>query len=195
VTKSSKPRAPEWHLRLSRPDARTSTLTFIDAQADKMNFAQVLDALETNEGFRAFFIRGLANVDLRSYVWETPFVAPRDDFECALTELPLPTKSKLNLAKYAPHFETEESVVVVPEGDSTLILPCPRHFEGWYVDLATFVRRVPRAQAHELFQTMARTAKAATGQIWLRSSPPGAQWLYLRIDKSSKDYAYGRYVR
>ncbi len=191
----------EWHVRWQRPDPKTRLLSFIDASADRITFRQFLPLLESDEGFLQAFLGALADCDLKSFVWEMPALDKRglvNEFECALTEVTLPGKAKVHPAKFADHFEDDESVVTFasPDGSGQIVVPCPRQAEGWYADLFTFMRRCQPAQVHELWRTVARVAKPMIGaeRIRIRSSAPGAPWLHFTIGPSPKPAAYRGYT-
>jgi hypothetical protein len=205
VTSSTQPHVEEeWHVRRQRPDARATLISFIDADANRISFAHFLDRLEGSESFRSLFIDVLAECDAKLFVWQMPSITSATlggEFECAVIEAPPPAKKKFKVdpEAFAPHLRPDESVVVCPspDGAATLVVPCPKQAEGWYAELATFLRRVRPAQSHALWQTLARTAKAsvATKKIWLSSSAPGAPWLHMRLDTTPANVAYRPYAR
>lgn len=205
MTTSTDTHREEWHVRRQRPDARTTLLSFIDANADRMTFRQFLDRLESSEAFRELFMSALLDCGVKAFAWETPSFNRAmlgDELECALIEGPPPKKPKLDPAKLAPSLVSEEERLVVaipsPEGDATLIAPCPREASGWYAELGIFLRRVRRAQTHALWQELARAAKATlktSDKVWLRSSAPGAPWLHLRVDTTPQHVVTKRYAR
>lgn len=192
-------RAREWHVRRQRPNARTTILWFIDANADRMSVGQVIDDLASEASFRALFLSAVAETDARSFVLETPCSNRSGEFECALTEAPpAPKKAKIDPATYAAHFGAESvAVFESPDGNGTLVVPAPKQVEGWYCDLATFLRRIDAAQQDALIRALAQTAKKAlaTQAVCLSSSAPGAPWLSMRVGTSSKGFLYGRYAR
>jgi hypothetical protein len=196
----SEAQAQEWHVRRQRPNARTTLMWFIDANADRITFATFLDLLESSEAFRSLFIEELASSDVRLFVWETPGITPNGDFECALTEAPPPKKKyRASSAAYAAHLRADEPVVSFPspEGNGTSIVPCPREADGWYAELGTFVRRVRRNQVHAMWQALAKAGKAALpkGRFWMTSSVPPAPWLEMRVETAAKPRAYAPYSR
>lgn len=204
VTSSTQHHVEEWHVRRQRPDARTTLISFIDADANRISFAYFLDKLESSEPFRDLFIEVLAEHDAKLFVWQMPSMSRAtldSEFECALTEAPPPAKKKFKVdpEAFAPHLRSDESVVAFasPDGSGTLVVPCPKQAEGWYAELATFLRRVRRAQGHALWQALARAAKAsvATKKVWLSSSAPGAPWLHMRVDTSPTHITYRPYAR
>jgi hypothetical protein len=170
---------------------------FIDANADRMSFAKVMGDLAKHEGFRAYFLAAIAETDARSYVLEMPLSMANSEFECAITEAPVPKKVKVDPAKYASAFTSGESVAVVPDGDASLIVPRAEQVEGWYADLPTFLKRIREEQQHALLQAVARTAQAAlaNGSVCVGSSAPGAPWLSFRVGPSAKALTYSRYRR
>lgn len=188
-------------MRWQRPKPGTLLLSFVDIDANRITFREFFDHLESNEKFRKVFVSALAGCELKTLVWETPSVDKRSlvqDFECALTDVPMPKKAKVNPLKYAEQLRDDESVVVfgAPEGTGQLVVPAPKQAEGWYADLATFLRRVHPSQVDALWQAVARTAKPmlSTERIRIRSSAPGAPWLCVEIGPSAKPVAYAGYV-
>lgn len=198
VTKSDA-RAKEWHVRRQRPDARTSIFWFIDADAERMSVARVLDDLAAEPRFRSYFLASVLETDVRSFVLEVPLSKPSSEFECALTELPTPKKVKVDPSAYASHFSDGRSVAVLPssDGDGHLVVPRAEQVEGWYADLATFLRRIRDEQQHALLEAVARTARDAlrAQPVCLRSSAPGAPWLSIRVGIRPQGFAYARYAR
>ena len=191
-------------MRRQRPDARTTLISFIDANADRISCGYFLDKLESSEAFRDLFIGVLAEHDAKLFVWQMPSVSRatlESEFECALTEAAPPAKKKVKIDPevFAPHVRADESVVAFPspDGSGTLVVPCPKQTEGWYAELATFLRRVRPAQTHALWQALARAAKAAvaTQKVWLSSSAPGAPWLHMRVDTGPTHITYRPYAR
>lgn len=191
----------QWHVRRQRPDARTTLLTFIDADADRMTCRQFLDRLEGSQPFRELFVRALLDCGPKAFVIETKGFNPAmlgDELELAVIEPPPPTKKvKLNPAKLSPDLLSEQAVVVISEGESVRVAPSAHEAEGWYADLGVFLRRVRRAQAHALWRMWAQEAKKAlaTDKVWLSSSAPGAPWLHLRVDRSPEHISFGRFKR
>jgi len=202
VTSTQLP-AEEWHVRRQRPDARTTLLTFIDADANRITCRQFLDRLEKSEPFRELFITALLDCEAKAFVIETPSFNPAmlgNELELAVIDAPAPAKKpKIDPAKLSPSLLSDESVVTFasPEGHATLIAPCPRQAEGWYAELGIFLRRVRRAQAHALLIALAREAKqtVATDKVWITSSAPGAPWLHFRVDKSPQHISLARFKR
>ena len=191
-------------MRRQRPDARTTLISFIDADANRITVAHFLDKLESSEAFRELFIGVLIEHDAKLFVWQMPSISRatlESEFECALTEASPPAKKKpkIDPEAFAPHLRPDESVVAFPspDGAGTLVVPCPKQAEGWYAELATFLRRVRPAQTHALWQALARAAKAAvaTKKVWLTSSAPGAPWLHMRVDTSPTHITYRPYAR
>jgi hypothetical protein len=193
------PNIAEWHVRWSRPDAKTALFGFIDANADRIMFPELLEKIEKDDAFRELFISTIANAELRSFGLETPRITQKQDVEIALTEAPLAKKFKINPEKYAAHFKPDEIVSVFAEGETTLVVPVPKQVEGWYADLPTFLNRIHRIQVGALFQAVARVARAelAKAPIWITSSAPGAAWLSFSIWKTPppQGFLYKRYGR
>jgi hypothetical protein len=176
-------------------------LSFVDIDANRITFREFFDHLESNERFRSVLVSALAECELKSFVWETPSVDKRalvNEFECALTEVPAPPKAKVNRLKFAEQFREGESVVAFPspEGTGQIVVPCPKQAEGWYADVATFLRRVHPSQVDALFSTLARVAKPmlASERVRIRSSAPGASWLHFTVGPSPKPAAYAGYA-
>lgn len=186
-------------MRRQRANARTSIFWFIDSMADRMSVGQVIDDLVAEPSLRAQFISLIAETDARAFVLETPCCNRAGDFECALTEVSVPKKVKIDPATYAAHFDDGASVAVFdsPDGNGTLVAPAPRQVEGWYSDLSTFLRRIHVAQQDALLLAVAQTAQKAlaTQAVCLSSSAPGASWFSIRVGTSAKGFHYARYAR
>lgn len=192
-----------WDCQIDDLDrGRLSRVTILhDGQV--ASYADVLACWQSDEVFRAFFIRLLAEAPYDAYLWETPPIAratAKREFEFVLV-------SSLDLARLSPdphafatHFATAETgaeVVTFPNlgGDAFLVAPTPRAVPGAYPHLAAFARSAPAEQQHAFWRTVGAqvAGRLSDRPLWLSTCGLGVAWLHARLDSWPKYYTYQPY--
>lgn len=181
------------------PNVRGLRLSFCCA-GHPASFADVLQAWQTDEEFRAPFDSRLAQVPYAAFRWETPPLTQgtmRQPFECVILDSPELVRSS-DPGAFAAHFSGEPSeVAIFPNlgGDALLIVPCPRADASVYAHLAAFVRGAPESQRREFWRAVAAATlrRAAVAPVWLSAAGDGVPWLHARLDERPKHYRHAPY--
>lgn len=160
-------------------------------------------AWQHDEGFRSFFIEMLAGAPFAAYRWETPPVTAATagrEFEFVLLDAPGLDRAPDPQA-FADAFRSsrgDETVVTFPNlgNDAVLVVPRPAGPASAYGHLATFVRRAPDAQRHELFRIAgaAMAERLGSRPVWLSTAGMGVPWLHVRLDSRPKYYGFRPYA-
>jgi hypothetical protein len=161
---------------------------------------QVLDAMQSDAGFRSQFTSELAAIPYASFRWETPSVrmtTRNATWEFVALDSPGLARNPDRNA-FADHFHDEQDVVTFANlgGDATLVVPCPRTTDSAYGHLAAFVRSAPPDQQHALWQAVASAMRKRIGKkpVWLSTAGAGVSWLHIRLDDRPKYYGYAPYA-
>jgi hypothetical protein len=165
------------------------------------SYADVLERWQSDEVFRSFFIRLLAEAPQDAYLWETPPITKataKRGFEFALVDSPDLARLTPNPHSYALHFEAADAEVVEFAnlgGDAFLVAPTPRAAPHTYAHLAAFARGAPAEQQHAFWRTVgARVAgRLSDRPLWLSTCGLGVAWLHARLDSWPKYYTYQPY--
>ena len=179
----------------------------IRRDASPASYADVLHLWQTDEPFRAFFQRLLADAPYSAYRWETPPLSASNTarpFEFVLLDAPT-LAQRPDRKAFADQFRTapaSSSVLTFPNlgHDATLVVPLPAPSnttpDDAYVHLAAFTRGAPTAQQHALWQSVGVAAAARLGPIpfWLSTAGAGVPWLHVRLDDRPKYYGHRPYA-
>ncbi len=165
------------------------------------SYADVLERWQSDEVFRAFFIRTLAEAPQDAYLWETPPITKataQRGFEFVLVDSPDLARLTPNPHSFASHFEAADAEVVEFAnlgGDAFLVAPTPRAAPHTYAHLAAFARGAPAEQQHAFWRTVgARVAgRLSDRPLWLSTCGLGVAWLHARLDSWPKYYTYQPY--
>jgi hypothetical protein len=167
------------------------------------SYADVLARWQSDEAFRAFFIRTLAQVPQDAYLWETPPVTQATatrGFEFVLVDSPTLAGLSPDPHSFASHFgaaDAEAEVVTFANlgGDAFLVAPTPRAAPGAYPHLAAFARRAPAGQQHAFWRTVGAEAagRLSDRPLWLSTNGLGVAWLHARLDSWPKYYTHQPY--
>jgi hypothetical protein len=167
-----------------------------------VRYRDVLRYWQDDESFRSFFISLLATSEFAGYRWETPPVTAHTAeraFEFVLLDAPEVARSP-DVRAFAEQFKAaaaDQAVVTFPNlgNDAVLVVPCPAGPPAAYVHLASFVRRAPPAQVHELWQRVgaAMESRLSASPTWLSTAGMGVAWLHVRLDARPKYYGYAPY--
>jgi hypothetical protein len=167
-----------------------------------LSYRDILQRWQHDTTFRAFFLSLLASSPFSTYRWETPAITlatTNRRFEFVLIDSPELT-CEANRSAFNEHFARrgdEVDVLTVPNlsGDAWLIIPTPIAEDAVYPDLATFIRRAPERQQHNMWQTVGRCVEAqlSSEPVWLSTAGAGVAWLHVRLDRRPKYYCYAPY--
>jgi hypothetical protein len=122
-----------------------------------LSYRDILQRWQHDTTFRAFFLSLLASSPFSTYRWETPAITlatTNRRFEFVLIDSP-ELRCEANRSAFNEHFARrgdEVDVLTVPNlsGDAWLIIPTPIAEDAAYPDLATFIRRAPERQQHNM---------------------------------------------
>ncbi len=180
------------------PDRITKFLVTRDGS--RLPYSTVLELWESDASFRDFCTSLLRASPFAAYRWETPAISRTTinrDFEFVLLNAPGFSTRRTDSKSYEEYFTSDnakQGIVAFKNlsGDATLVVPSPRTAHDAYGHLATFVRNAPESQIHELWRTIAATAKLLIGDAprWLSTAGGGVAWLHVRFDSTPKYYGY-----
>ena len=135
--------------------------------------------------------------------WETPAVtlpAARATFEYVLVDAPSLASQPPDDWSFREYFEGNRRSVGVAimqnlGRDAVLVVPEILDAPEIYTDLATFLRRGPESQQHDLLIALVEAVRAwEWGRpLWVSTSGLGVAWLHIRLDSRPKYYQYTPY--
>lgn len=169
----------------------------------RLSYADVVVHWQSDEDFRAFFVRLLAEAPYDAYLWETPPISRATvgrGFEFVLVDSPELARLTPDPEAFAPHFKAAPSGAAVVGfanlgGDAFLIAPALRAAAGAYPHLAAFSRGAPIEQQHEFWRTVGTqvAGRLSPTPLWLSTCGLGVAWLHVRLDSRPKYYTYQAY--
>jgi hypothetical protein len=168
----------------------------------RLSYADFLEHLALQPGFRAFFNRLLADAPYAAFFWELPPVTQAtaaQAFECVLVDSPALAGVAADTAAFAGHCrQSGGDVAVFPNlgQDAWLVAPCPRGPGQGCAHLAAFVRDAPPVQQQAFWQRLGETAlgRLSGEPLWLSTSGLGVYWLHARLDSRPKYYTWRPYL-
>ena len=168
-----------------------------------LSWFDVVGRWQNDHSFRCFFISILVDAPFPAYFWETPPITSATTnqvFEFVLVDSPQLAGVRPNEQAFASYFASARSGASVVEfanlgGDAHLVVPCPQNPLSAYSQLATFARRAPDDQQHQLWILVGAALERALGAqpVWLNTSGLGIYWLHIRLDSTPKYYTHGPY--
>lgn len=171
----------------------------LDRDTRPATYAEVLDAWQSDAGFRSSFNDLLADAPYSAFRWETPAVTTAtlgQPFECVLLDSP-GLAPRPDPEPFAEQFREARSVVVFPNlgRDAILVVPRPLAEPSAYGHLAAFVRNAPEDQRHALWQAVgeAMLRRISDRPVWLSTAGAGVSWLHVRLDDRPKYYGFASY--
>ncbi len=173
----------------------------IHQASSSVTFAETLTLWQSDESFRAFFIKLLADCPYSAFRWETPAItwdSRHQPFQFVLLDSP-GLAAHPDRSAFASHFANagQDSVVAFPNlgGDALLIVPCPLGPDSAYGHIGPFHWKAPDGQKHALWKLVGRTLEQKLGPnpIWLSTAGAGVSWLHVRLDQTPKYYGFAPY--
>jgi len=168
-----------------------------------ISYGEALEGWRSDETFRSFFNRTLADAPHDAYLWETPPVAKASlgrGFEFVLVDSPALAGMRPDPHSFAAHFDAaggEAQVAAFANlgGDAVLVAPTPQAAPHVYPHLAAFARGAPAAQQHAFWQAVGAqmTERLSDRPLWLSTNGLGVAWLHARLDSRPKYYSYPPY--
>lgn len=166
-----------------------------------VSYSQVIQLWQQNQGFRTFWLDILASTPMKAYFWETPPLSQStldQAFEFVLVNSSRLAEISPDSSDFQSHFKsaTKEVVTFANLGkDAQLVVPSPIGDESAYTHIAAFVRKAPRSQQHQLWQTVSEQIQQKLTQqpMWVSTSGLGVAWLHIRLDSHPKYYTYEPY--
>jgi len=178
-------------------------LRFVVAlNAAPVSYAEVLRRWQTDDEFRSFFLKLLADSSYEAFRWETPPITASNrqrPFEFVLLDSP-GLASEPEPEAFAAQFRASKPGELAIEfsnlgKDAILVVPCPLAEHPAYAHLAVFVRHAPAAQQHALWSLVgeAMERRLSDKPVWLSTAGAGVSWLHVRLDDRPKYYCYEPY--
>ncbi len=162
-----------------------------------------LESLATDPEFRNWFLEDLRSSPFSSFFWETPAVtlpAAQATFEYVLVDAPSLASQRPDTWSFREYFEgnRRSAGVAIMENlgrDAVLVVPEILDAPEIYTDLATFLRRGPESQQHDLLIALVKAVRAwkRDRPLWVSTSGLGVAWLHIRLDSRPKYYQYTPY--
>lgn len=174
-------------------------------EARPLSYTDVLASWQSDETFRAVFMRLLAEAPHDAYLWETPPVTratAQRGFEFVLRDSPELARMSPDPSAFAAHFEAataDAGAVAFANlgGDAHLVAPTPRAAASaqTYAHLAAFARGAPGEQQHAFWRLVGAqvAARLSDRPLWLSTCGLGIAWLHARLDTWPKYYTYRPY--
>ena len=168
---------------------------------ERLTYADVIQGLRVDSGFRATLNQWLADAPFASFRWETPPVTAATvgrTFEFVLFDAPR-LSQRADPKPFAEPFRShpDDDVVDFPNlgGDSVLVVPCPVASAAVHAHLAAFVRGAPAGQRDAFWQRVGEAVQARLDDrpLWLSTAGMGVAWLHVRIDDRPKYYGHAPY--
>ena len=166
-----------------------------------LTFGDVLEAWQSDAGFRSIFIHALNEAPFAAYRWETPAVSIDTldkPFECVLIDAP-ELAGAPDRYSFASYFDQASDVAAFENlgKDALLIAPVPTGPGADFGHLAAFSRHATDAQNHALWKKVGEKARERLQRerIWISTAGDGVAWLHIRLDRRPKYYRYRAYVR
>lgn len=174
----------------------------LESDSAAIGFDRVIQAWQTDSGFRSEFNQRLADLPYTAFRWETPPVTKTTvtrPFEFVILDSPSLSRPP-DAEAFAEHFRVQEGEVVEfanLRGDAILIVPRPTGTAGAYTHLADFVRNAPEVQRDTLWRVVgeAMSRRVSKKPVWLSTAGAGVAWLHLRLDDRPKYYGFEEYRR
>lgn len=168
-----------------------------------IRWTEAVTRWQSDNAFRDFFIRLLADSPCEAFFWETPPLTRsslNDEFEFVLVNSPQLAGVRPDQNSFTNRFRSadpDQSVIEFSNlgGDAALVVPCPMEAATAYTHLATFSRGAPEQQQHNLWATVgtALERRISDKPIWLSTSGLGVFWLHIRLDSYPKYYTHPPY--
>jgi len=190
-----------WSVQTNRLIESNGLKCSIDLDGKLASFADILQAWQSDAGFRAIYSDALAGSPFSAFRWELPPVTSSTlsrSFEFVLLDSPSLTRTPdpEAFAEYFNH-SNESSILEFPNlgGDAILIVPRANTVPSAYVHLAAFVREAPEPQRHALWQQVgsAMSRRVGAKPVWLSTAGGGVAWLHVRLDDRPKYYGFEPY--
>ena len=191
----------EFLTEIFKPDAVTR-YSILDG-GKPLTFIEVVSRWRTDEPFRSFFTKMLADSPFPAYRWETPPLSMESqgqDFQFVLLNAPRFAERRTDANTFKSKFTTnDENFGVVSfanlSGDATMIVPSPRTDSSAYGHLAAFLRNAPNNQSDAFWRITGEVveSKISKTPFWVNTAGGGVAWLHLRLDSRPKYYGYTPY--
>jgi len=168
-----------------------------------LSFHELIQLLEHDDDFAAWYTRLLADASFEAFYWEHPpltFESLDRDAEFVLLDAPALATIQAEPAPFQSIFSDHpnEDVIVFPNlgGDAMLIAPSPLAANDAYPHLAAFLRRAPADQIRSLWKHTAKTVHqhVASSPKWLSTAGLDIAWLHVRLDTRPKYYHHDSYT-
>ena len=172
----------------------------ISNSGNPLSYKDFLNQTLRNINFRNQFLSTLEKSSFDAFRFETPAVnleLLNKEFEFVLINCPslagVPDEDS-----FSEFFTDDKSgVAIFPNlgKNAQLIVPCPRSNPEVYLHIASFCRKAPIAQKHNLFKAAAKYLQDNISEktIWFSTAGMGVSWLHLRVDQKPKYYHYELY--
>jgi len=164
-----------------------------------------IDLWQHSPAFRSSLTQALADVPFAAFFWETPAITTvslPQPWECVAVAAPSLGQTPPDVSPFNDYLERDVTGVIATfpnlGGDALLVVPHPQGAIAAYAHIATFVRRAPAHQIHQLWQVLGQTvqqhiAKRNGQPLWVSTSGLGVAWLHIRLDDRPKYYTHPPY--
>lgn len=184
-------------------ESYTGTRYFVHDDGQPISYAAAIARWRTDELFRSFFTKLLAESPFSAFRWETPALSlntQNHDFQFVLLDAPSFADRRTDSHTFKSKFTTgDENCGIVRfsnlSADATMVVPSPRAEFNAYGHLAAFLRCAPENQIDALWRVIGETAVSMLGKtpFWLNTAGGGVAWLHVRFDSRPKYYGFTLY--
>lgn len=168
-----------------------------------LSWFKVVERWQNDQSFRCFFISILIDAPFSAYFWEAPPITSTTldrQFEFVLVDSQQLARVHSDPNAFANQFASAQPGTSVIEfsnlgSDARLVVPCPCGPLSAYSQIATFARRAPDEQQHQLWKSVGAALERLIGTqpVWLSTSGLGIYWLHIRLDSTPKYYTHEPY--
>lgn len=185
-----------WQTQIETLDGGRVQHFVISSDAETLSYADVLALWRDEVQFRSYFVSLLAESPFAAYRWETPCVTSTTlvrDFEFVLLRSDSLART-VDASAFGSHFRDDREIATFPNlgGDAVMVVPCPIVGTDIYGHLASFIRKAPETQLHQLWRSVAvaMLQRVSAQPVWLSTAGMGVSWLHIRLDDRPKYYGY-----
>ena len=170
----------------------------------ELEYRQVLDLWECDQGFAEFYSSIFKKCGFDSYIWEMPPVSTNtldQAFEFVILNTPK-SSIKPDIDTFAEFFDRNAKnhgiVSFLNLGhDAMLVVPSPLRDGANYSGLSEFFTEAPLDQQKSLWKVTAHQIKLRLSEknTWVSVAGGGISWLHIRLDSRPKYYRYLPYTK
>lgn len=206
---SSESNSQSFEVRCDRLSDRTYRLRIYQAEpaghSTMVTWQAAIDHWQYSPAFRSSLTQALADVPFAAFFWETPAITTvslLQPWECVAVAAPSLAQTPPDASPFSDYLKRDatRAIATFPNlgGDALLVVPQPQGAIEAYAHMATFLRKAPAHQIHQLWQILGQTVQRHIAErdgkpFWVSTSGLGVAWLHIRLDDRPKYYTHPPY--